>query len=84
MQEETSRSHHSESARRQEVATLLARAIWRSCGPSSAHRLPSVNEARTSPSGPVLPLVASSEILSKRSRQGLEVPGETRLTLHAG
>lgn len=84
MQDELSCSNDSRRGRRQEVAALLARAIWRSCGPRPARRPPSVTAERTSPSGPVLPLVASSEILSKRSRPGLEVPGETRLTLHAG
>jgi hypothetical protein len=84
MQDETSCSHDSGSGRRRELAMLLARAISRSCVPRPARRSPSVIEERTSPSGPVLPLVVSSEILSKRSRPGLEVPGETRLTLHAG
>ena len=79
MHDEMSYSHDSGSERRSEVAAILARAISRSCVPRPARRSPSVTEERTSPSGPVLPLVASSEILSKRSRQGLEVSGETRL-----
>ena len=84
MHDKTSCSHDSVSGRRQEVAALLARAIWRSGSSRSADRSTSVNEERTPRQSPVLPLVGSSEILSKRSRQGLEVSGETRLTLHAG
>jgi hypothetical protein len=80
MQDKTSGSHDGGSGRRQEVAALLARAVMRCRGSR-----PQANDAeRISPHSSVLPLVASSEILSKRSRQGLEVPGETRLTLHAG
>ena len=84
MQDETSCSHDSGRGRRQELAVLLARAIWRSGSSRSADMSTSVNEERTPRQSPVLPLVASSEILSRRSRSGLEVPGETRLTLHAG
>ena len=65
--------------RRREIAALLARGVWRCFAVHSGH-IPSRKCPETSPP---LPRPASSVNRSELSRRGLEVAGQTRLSVHA-
>lgn len=66
--------------RRREIAAILARGLWRCLAvrpvPIPSHTNPDIPHP--------LPRLASSVNRSELSRRGLEVAGETRLTVHAG
>ena len=66
--------------RRREIAALLARGVWR-CLTVRPKHIPAATCLETSPS---LPRPASSVNRSELSRRGLEVAGQTRLSVHAG
>ena len=66
--------------RRREIAALLARGVWR-CFAVRPGQFPSTTTFETSHP---LPRPASSVNRSELSRRGLEVAGQTRLSVHAG
>jgi hypothetical protein len=66
--------------RRREIAALLARGVWR-CLAVRPGQFPSTTPLETSHP---LPRPSSSVNRSELSRRGLEVAGQTRLSVHAG
>lgn len=66
--------------RRREMAAILARGVWR-CLVVRPEQIPSTTNTETSHP---LPRPASFTNRSERSRLGLEVGRETRLSVHAG
>jgi hypothetical protein len=66
--------------RRREIAAILARGVWRELA-VRPRQIPLTTNSETSPP---LPRPASSVNRSVLSRRGLEVAGQTRLTVHAG
>jgi len=80
MRVETDFINTTEAERRREITAILARGVWR-CLAVRAIQVPSPTNPETSH---LLPRPASSVNRSELSRRGLEVAGQTRLTVHAG